>query len=155
MKERKNKVLIIGIVCQAILIIWSLVKAILQLFNEEGPLLWWADFVPVAVLTLVLVLPVLLLVRNMKNKMGETLPILSAVASGIVFLSVMASLFTAAIPNQLILNELGLANVYISLVINFVLNGGLVFIIGCAFLMIGSMLSLPPKATSKVRKSRK
>ena len=58
------------------------------------------------------------------------------------------SLVIPTIPQYIIYSELGLIDTYFTVIIGFLANGGLLFIVGYLSLIIGSVLSLPKRKTS-------
>ena len=147
MKKGKNIALLIGIVCVVAVALWQLIKSIfnyLSILNEGGFkyfIVW--DIVPTVIIFLFLIIPVVLLMRNDKNKTGKLLPIVSIIINGIIFLWVLFFSFTPAIPQYLIYSKLGLIDTYFTVIVEFFESGGLLFVIGYASLIVGSLLSLP------------
>ena len=91
---------------------------------------------------LLMLAPVLLFIRNLKNKTGKALPIISVIINCIILSLRLFSLFTPAIPQYIIYNKLGLIDTYFVIFISFLSEGGFLFIFGCLSLIIGSVLSL-------------
>ncbi len=153
MKEKKNRTLLIGIMCQAAVIVLLLVKLMVQLINDESKngilLLLFGEILPIVILFAALLFPIILLSRNRKNQPGEILPLLSIAANGLVFVWTVASLFMTTYPQYLLLGELGLTKVYLSVVLEFFKNGGLLFIVGIGFVILGSLFSFPAKKSKE------
>ncbi|MGN0493338.1 MAG: hypothetical protein ACI4F7_06795, partial [Acutalibacteraceae bacterium] len=95
--------------------------------------------------------PVLLLIRNLKNKIGKILPIVSIINCVILFCIIS----TPAVPQYIIYSKLGLVNIYLTVIMGFLKNGGFLFIIGNLSLITGSILSLPKKERNKADTSAK
>lgn len=151
MREKKNKTLLIGLICQGAVIVWLVVTAVLRLLAAQstgetgGSVLM--EVIAAAVLLLSLVPSIGLLARNLKQKStGELLPVLSIAASGLVLALVLYALVSTTLPQYLLLNQLSLVKIYVEIMLDFFLNGGLLFIVGSLFLVLGGFFSLPPKA---------
>ena len=151
MREKKNKTLLIGLICQGAVIVWLVVTAVLRLLAAQstgetgGSVLM--EVIAAAVLLLSLVPSIGLLARNLKqNSTGELLPVLSIAASGLVLALVLYALVSTTLPQYLLLNQLSLVKIYVEIMLDFFLNGGLLFIVGSLFLVLGGFFSLPPKA---------
>lgn len=151
MREKKNKTLLIGLICQGAVIVWLVVTAVLRLLaaqsTGETGVSVLMEVIAAAVLLLSLVPSIGLLARNLKQKStGELLPVLSIAASGLVLALVLYALVSTTLPQYLLLNQLSLVKIYVEIMLDFFLNGGLLFIVGSLFLVLGGFFSLPPKA---------
>ncbi len=147
MKRGKNITLLVGIACVSTVVVWQVIKTIFHYFsilNEDGfkYFISW-DVLPIAIIFLLMIFPIVLLIRNLKNKTGKALPIISIIINGAVLLWVLFLSFTPTIPQYLIYSKLGIIDTYFSVVLRFFENGGLLFIVGYAALSIGSFLSFP------------
>ena len=83
--------------------------------------------------------------KNLKNKTGTLLPIISIIINSTVLLWVLFLSFTPAIPQYLIYSKLGLIDTYFTVIMRFLESGGLLLVIGHVALIVGSFLSLPKK----------
>ncbi len=148
MREKKNKTLLIGLICQGAVIVWLVVTAVLRLLAAQSTgSSVLMEVIAAAVLLLSLVPSIVLLARNLKQKTtGELLPVLSIAASGLVLALVLYALVSTTLPQYLLLNQLSLVKIYVEIMLDFFLNGGLLFIVGSLFLVLGGFFSLPPKA---------
>lgn len=147
MKKGKNITLLVGIACVSAVVIWQVIKTIFHYFsilNEDGFKYFIAgDISPIVIMFLLLIIPVSLLAKNLKNKTGKVLPIVSIIVNCVALLWVLFFSFTPAIPQYLILSKLGIIDTYLVFIVNFLKSGGLLFVIGYATLIIGSFLSFP------------
>ncbi|MBQ8551101.1 MAG: hypothetical protein IJ426_07175 [Clostridia bacterium] len=149
MKKGKNITLLVGIACVSAVVIWQVIKTIFHYFsflNEDGFKYFIAgDISPIVIMFLLLIIPVSLLARNLKNKTGTLLPIISIIINSKVLLWVLFLSFTPAIPQYLIYSKLGLIDTYFTVIMRFLESGGLLLVIGHVALIVGSFLSLPKK----------
>lgn len=149
MKKGKNITLLVGIACVSAVVIWQVIKTIFHYFsilNEDGFKYFIAwDISPIVIMFLLLIIPVSLLAKNLKNKTRTLLPIISIIINSTVLLWVLFLLFTPAIPQYLIYSKLGLIDTYFTVIMRFLESGGLLLVIGHVALIVGSFLSLPKK----------
>ena len=149
MKKGKNITLLVGIACVSAVVIWQVIKTIFHYFsilNEDGFKYFIAwDISPIVIMFLLLIIPVSLLAKNLKNKTGTLLPIISIIINSTVLLWVLFLSFTPAIPQYLIYSKLGLIDTYFTVIMRFLESGGLLLVIGHVALIVGSFLSLPKK----------
>lgn len=149
MKKGKNITLLVGIACVSAVVIWQVIKTIFHYFsilNEDGFKYFIAwDISPIVIMFLLLIIPVSLLARNLKNKTGTLLPIISIIINSTVLLWVLFLSFTPAIPQYIIYSKLGLIDTYFTVIMGFLESGGLLLVIGHVALIVGSFLSLPKK----------
>lgn len=135
---------------------WSILNFVVHLFNNLSgnvfKYLFVSDVSPVIIMLLLMIFPVLLFVRNLKNKAGKALPIISIVINSAILFCVLFFSVTPAIPPYLIYSDLGLVDTYFSVIISFLANGGFLFIIGYLSLIIGSVLSMPKKERKRITK---
>ena len=152
MKRGENIALLIGIICNAISFLWSILSFVVHLFSmisgDELRYFFFGDVFPVIIMLSLMLFPVLLFVRNLKNKTGKTLPIISIIINCVILFSKIFSLVIPTIPQYIIYSELGLIDTYFTVIIGFLADGGLLFIVGYLSLIIGSVLSLPKRKTS-------
>ena len=153
MKKGKNITLLIGITCVFAVVLFQVIESIFHYFSildKEGfQYSITLDIAPIVIVFLLLIIPVILLIGNLKNKTGKVLPIISIIINCVVLLWVLFFSFTPAIPQYLILSKLQLIDIYLDIIVSFLKNGGLLFVIGYAALIIGSFLSLPKKKKQK------
>lgn len=146
MRKAKNIILLIGIICNSIILLWAVFTGVISLFHtSSGDSLRYIFFnviLPAIIMLLLMLAPVLLFIRNLKNKTGKALPIISVIINCIILSLRLFSLFTPAIPQYIIYNKLGLIDTYFVIFISFLSEGGFLFIFGCLSLIIGSVLSL-------------
>ncbi len=146
MKKGKNIALLIGIVCNSAVILWSMLKFVVTLFNtvsgNELKYCFFSYVFPVVIMLSLMIFPVLLLIRNLKNKAGKILPIVSIIINCAILLLLLFNSVTPAIPKYLIYSELTFIDTYFSIILSFLSNGGFLFIIGYLSLITGSVLSL-------------
>lgn len=149
MKKGKNITLLVGIACVSAVVIWQVIKTIFHYFsilNEDGFKYFIAwDISPIVIMFLLLIIPVSLLAKNLKNKTRTLLPIISIIINSTVLLWVLFLSFTPAIPQYLIYSKLGLIDTYFTVIMGFLESGGLLLVIGHVALIVGSFLSLPKK----------
>ncbi|MBR5222823.1 MAG: hypothetical protein IKV81_01485 [Clostridia bacterium] len=145
MKKAKNIVLLIGIICNLLYILLQIFKFVYHCITILPPInlkyFIIGDFVPILITIAILILPVILLIRNLKNKTGKVLPIISAMMCGVVSLLILFSLLTPAIPQYLIYSKLGLIDTYLTIILSFITNGGILVLAGFVLLIVGSVMS--------------
>ena len=151
MKKAKNIVLLIGVILNFLFILLQIFKFVYHCITILPPInlkyFIIGDFVPILITIAILILPVILLIRNLKNKTGKVLPIISAMMCGVVGLSILFSLLTPAIPQYLIYSKLGLIDTYLTIILSFITNGGILVLAGFVLLIVGSVMSIfKPKA---------
>ena len=149
MKKPKNIVLLIGIICVVAGATLQVIQAILRYFSissQEGLFHFLVlSTSPVAITLLLLVAPAILLARNVKHKTGKVLPMLSVILSCVSLFGVLLNI-SPKVPQYLIYNDLGMANLlYFTVIADFLKNGGLLHVIGCVALIVGGWLSFPKK----------
>lgn len=146
MKKGKNITLLIGIACVFTVVLLQVIESIFDYIfslNKENfqHIITW-DISPFVLLCLLLIIPVVLLVRNLKNKTGKLLPIISILTNCTALLWVLFLLFTPTIPQYLIISKPGLMDTYFTVIVQFLKSGGLLFFVGYTLLIFGSFLSL-------------
>ena len=153
MKKGKNITLLIGIACAFAYVLFLVIQATFyygSIVDKLGYLSAITSYIlPFVIAVALLVFPTVLLVRNLKNKTGKVLPIVSAIINCLTLFGGLYFSFVPAIPNYLILNELGLIDIYSQMIVNFLKNGGILLITGYVLLIIGSFLSFPKKKKQK------
>ncbi len=146
MKKGKNLTLLIGICCILSVIVWQIALFVFNYFAFPNAYNFKSLILsPMAIIFLLLIVPTVLLVRNLQNKTGKALAIISVVMNIVCPLWLFFNSLNVNVPQYLIYNELGIANVYLTLFVGFLKNGGLLYIIGYMLIIIGSFLSLPSK----------
>lgn len=149
MKKGKNITLLVGIAFVSAVVIWQVIKTIFHYFsilNEDGFKYFIAwDISPIVIMFLLLIIPVSLLAKNLKNKTRTLLPIISIIINSTVLLWVLFLSFTPAIPQYIIYSKLGLMDTYFTVIMRFLESDGLLLVIGHVALIVGSFLSLPKK----------
>ena len=150
MKKAKNIVLLIGIICNLLYILLRLAGFVYQCFTILPQ--WGIDNLKYSIYnyfypSLITIALMVLLIRNRKNKTGKVLPIISAMMCGVGSLSILFSLLTPAIPQYLIYSKLGLIDTYLTIILSFITNGGILVFAGFILLIVGSVMSIfKPKA---------
>ena len=148
MKKSKNIVLLVGILCMAVVFLWSIIRFLGNLSGAPDSngvtFLLFNDLYPALCLLLLMVLPILLLVRNLKDKGGKVLPILSIAVNSLLLVFGLFSLVTPAIPQYIVFSKLGLVDTYFTIVFSYLAGGG-PLLVGYLLTIVGSVLSLPKK----------
>lgn len=157
MKKAKNILLLTGIISCAIYFVWSLVRVVIDLSlvqDENGVIFVLANqLFPALFWTLLLIFPVLLLVRNLQEKDGKVMPILSTSVYAAILAVWFFTALTPAIPQYLIFSKIGLVDTYFIHVLIYMGEGGWLLFAGMAGVFIGSILSLP-KRNKKVEETQ-
>lgn len=153
MKKGKNITLLIGIACAFAYVLFLVIQATFyygSISYKLGYLSTITSYIlPFVIAVALLVFPTVLFVRNLKNKTGKVLPIVSAIISCVALFRGLYFYVVPAIPHYLILIELGLIDTCLQMIVNFLKNGGILFITGYVLLIIGSFLSFPKKKKQK------
>ena len=149
MKKAKNIILLSGIIFNLLYIVLQLfrfvydcVTVVLKFGFDNLRYFVYNDFFPSLITIALMILPVLLLISNLKNKAGKVLPIISAVMCGAIALVMVFSFVTPAIPQYLIYSKLGLVDTYFTIILHFITSGGILLFTGFALLTVGSIMSL-------------
>ena len=149
MKKGKNITLLVGVCCVLTAVMLQMIESVIQYIStlamDGAHRVHIGDVLSIVIIVLLLIIPIALLVRNIKNIAGKWLPIVSIITNGITLLGLLFFLLTPVVPQYIIYSRLGLINTYITVFIRFLENGGLLFILGYTSLIIGSALSLPNK----------
>ncbi len=152
MKKTKNVILLIGISCVLSALIWQVIMSFSSFPDIDGAewLKIWAKAILLSsVGVLAFFVSVFLLICNLKNKTGKVLPIISIILNGAVLFYNIANLFVIPnIPQYLIVNDMGLLNLYLTQLLSFLKNGALLSTAGYVLLLVGSALSLSKKQRS-------
>ena len=153
MKKGKNITLLIGVACVFVVAVWQVIEFVfnnLPIIKEDSFKSYIVlDISPIVIVFLLLVIPVVLLVQNLENKTGKVLPIVSIIVNCVALFGVLFLSFTPTIPEYLIYNKLEMKDLYFTVILRFLENGGLLFVIGYAALIIGSFLSFPKNNPQK------
>ncbi len=147
MKKTKNIILLSGLICNSVIISWFLFKFVMQLFDtESGSSLFLYSFysalLPLIEILILTVAPLLLFIRNLKNKTGKVLPIISLTTNGAVLSFAVLFMLTPTILIYLIYSKLGIIDTYFLSVRGSLLEAKELFVSGCLLLITGSILSL-------------
>ena len=157
MKKVKNILLLSGTACCAIYFVWSLVRVVIDLslvrYDNGVPFVLANQVYPALFWTLLLIFPVLLLVRNLKEKDGKVMPILSTSVYAAILAVWFFTALTPAIPQYLVFSKIGLVDTYFIHVLKYMGEGGWLLFAGIAGVFIGSILSLP-KRNKKVEETQ-
>ena len=149
MKKSNNILLLVGIISCAVYFVWSIVRALIEIFCAQDAhqvMFVQADVLyPALVWLLLLVPPVLLLIFNLKGKDGKTTPILSMTVCAIILVVWLFTALTPAIPQYLVFSKVGLLDTYFVHVLKFMGEGGWLLFDGYVCVLIGSILSLPKR----------
>ncbi len=147
MKKTKNILLLVGIIPIIIYLSTSayglLVNGI-QLFSDYHLTLMLSN---ILFAILVLVLPLILLVRNLKGKSGNAVAIICIIASAAYIVRSLSLVFRS-LPNYIVLSELGLIENYLTVILSYIKNGGLITILGQVAVIIGSAISIGKEKTA-------
>ena len=151
MKKAKNIVLLIGIICNLLYILLQIFNFVYHCITSLPPInlkyFIIGDFVPILITIAILILPAILLIRNLKNKTGKVLPIISSVTVGFMGLLMLFSWMIPTIPQYLIYSKLGLIDTYFIILLNHFTSGGILVFAGFILLTVGSVMSIfKPKA---------
>ena len=147
MKKTKNILLLVGIIPVFIYlstIAYGLLVNAIQLFSDYHLTLMLSN---ILFAILVLVLPLILLVRNLKGKSGKAVAIICIIASAAYIVRSLSLVFRS-LPNYIVLSELGLIENYLTVILSYIKNGGLITILGQVAVIIGSAISVEKTATT-------
>ncbi|MBQ8740646.1 MAG: hypothetical protein IJY79_03750 [Clostridia bacterium] len=145
MKKAKNILLLTGICLYVIYVLVDVFVKPPQVNLESmagvGSLL---NIILLCVLSIILLVgfPIVLLCLNLKNTQNRALNKI------VVALSIISSVFTIVspfmnhYPKYLLMNELGLINIYLCGFLNFLLDGGILCFVGAILILIGAILSI-------------
>ena len=150
MKKSKNVTLVIGMACIVSIIPWSVVRSVIFISGVIDPAQGMRFFINNTLIVslaavLLLILPTILFVRNIKNKSVKWSPIASTVITSTFLcyeLYTTINAFRQLYPAFLIVNEAAMRRVHLEQLMHIVKSGQLLLFIGSIFIIIGSVLSL-------------
>lgn len=150
MKKNKNITLLIGMACIASIVPWSLVRSIIYIFNDLESSVWVRFFVNNTLIVsltapVLLILPTIVFVRNIKHQSIRWSSIASVVINGAFLcyeLYITINAFRQLHPAFLIVNDAAMRRVHLDQLMHIVKSGQLLLIIGCIFVIVGSSLFL-------------
>ncbi|MBE6750536.1 MAG: hypothetical protein E7560_05175 [Ruminococcaceae bacterium] len=140
MKNAKNICLLIGIVLNLVIIIRNIIFFVYSIIENPNPKPIQNTLIIVTSILLTAI-PIVLFVRNLKNKSGKALPIICIIINAGYILDILYSVFIISVPQYLTISKVGLLDTYLTVIMNFITNGGILVVIGCVLLIIGSVLS--------------
>lgn len=146
MKKTKNILLLVGIIPIIIYLstsAYGLLANGIQLFSDYHLTLM---LINILFAILVLVLPLILLVRNLKGKSSKAVAIICIIAS-VAYIVRDLSLVFRSLPKYVVLSELGLIENYLTVILSYIKNGGLIKILGQVAVIIGSAISIGKEKT--------
>lgn len=137
MKKAKNILLAIGIILYIVDIFLNLIVS--TPWNANSKFLLYSIFVSCASTAVFCILPVLLLILNLKNKYNKVFVITVAILSILIAVYHLIDPYLTAIPEYLIFSKLGLIDTIWVYVFT---RGGILRLIGSIMITIGAILSL-------------
>ena len=150
MKKAKNITLLTGIICSVILVIWTILGVSVAVYYNfrAHPFSEWSkhyfnEVIPPLFVLLLNILPVVLLIRNLKGKQGTVLPILSIVVNAAVLLFGLHFEIINSLADYRIYIYLGYIDSWTDFIWPFIKNGGALFIVGYTLMIVGSSMSFP------------
>ena len=154
MKKAKNILLFIGIIFNLGYIAMQLFKFIYHCLtvlpdNDTSNIEYFliSDSLPILMLIILIALPAILLILNLKNKSGRVLPIISAVSCGLFVFLTLFGMVTPVIPQYLIYSKLSVIDTYWTYIVSYIINGGIFQLVGFSAFTVGSIMSaIKPKA---------
>ena len=149
MKKAKNILLLVANTYFAIYFVQAMVRFFINLSSaqDENQVLFIVanQLYPALGLLLLLALPVWVLIRNLKEKEGKAIPILTIMVYSVLLAQWLFTAFAPAVFQYLVYIKLGLVDTYVIHVMFFLGEGGWWFLAGYLCVMIGSVLSLPKR----------
>lgn len=148
MRKGKNTTLLIGIALVVATVLWRVIRAFCSYSNISDTSSFYAtsEIVPASILLISMVLPIVLLVQNLKNKSNKGLVIASLAMNSVLLLGslvMLISLFIAMIPEFLIYSKINLFDTMVPTLGCYILHSGIPFLLlGYLLLTVGSLLSL-------------
>lgn len=150
MKKAKNITLLTGIICGVISAIWTILNLSVAVYYNfrAHPFSEWSkhyfnEVIPPLFVLLLNILPVVLLVRNLKGKQGIVLPILSiAVNAAVLLLGLHFEIINSLVDYRIYI-YLGYIDSWTELIWPFIKNGGVLFVVGYTLMIVGSSMSFP------------
>ena len=88
------------------------------------------------------VCPAFLLAKNLRHKGGNVLPIATIAITSLVMIVLLISSLANTIPQYLIMSSVGVIDTYLTLVVSFLENGGLCYLLGGGCVIVGCILTL-------------
>ncbi len=148
MRKAKNIILLIGIIFNFLYIFWQLANFVYQciesLLHTGSDILQYYIyfcFYPSLITIALMLLPVLLLILNLKNKVGKVLPVISAVMCGASALLMVFYFITPSIMQYLVYCKLEIIDSYLMCLIYYIKDGGILLFTGFLLLTVGSIMS--------------
>ena len=133
----------------ALYVLALLMNVALLVFNSSAfMLVSGARYVLNSILFIVLelcvasVCPALLLVNNLRGKVGKVLPIVTIVITVIVMALALISALPMPIPQYLMISALGLIDTYGVMLFHYLANGGLCYLLGGGCVIVGCIITL-------------
>ena len=150
MKKAKNITLLTGIICSVLLVIWTILGVSVAVYYNfrahafsEWSKHYFNEVIPPLFVLLLNILPVVLLVRNLKGKQGIVLPILSIVVNAAVLLFGLHFEIINSLVDYKIYIYLGYIDSWTDFIWPFIRNGGVLFVVGYTLMIVGSSMSFP------------
>lgn len=143
MKNAKNMTLFIGVICNLVVVVWTVIRLFVGAFiNASGAeeiKLYASDVLFCLPIVLAIIVSVVVLMRNLKNKTQRGFPVVSIIMNAAALLLVLLSVISV-LPQYAIYAHLGHINTIILGILK-----RLLLATGCVLSMIGSGLSLPKR----------
>ena len=144
MKRGKNILLLIGIVCTGIVLLLNIGRFFISALNGVSDFYLALIGINVLLYALWMLFPSILLLRNLRNKRSIMIATISIIVS-VAYLLKDISALISLLPNYLLLSKLGLIDTYLTVILSYIKNSGLVVSLGQILIIIGSVLSLRKK----------
>ena len=144
MKRGKNILLLIGIVCTGIVLLLNIGRFFTSALNGVSDFYLALIGINVLLYALWMLFPSILLLRNLRNKRSIMIATISIIVS-VAYLLKDISALISLLPNYLLLSKLGLIDTYLTVILSYIKNSGLVVSLGQILIIIGSVLSLRKK----------
>ena len=147
MKKAKNIILLIGVVVIVLSSAFLTYNffSLLDFTSMDAEHNFYSYQLPMTIISAFLVLPILLFVRNLMEKTGKVLPVVSIVVNSIILILMVVFSFVSAVANFIIVSEVGLTEDGVGYLFNFLSNGTFLIVSGLALVIVGSALSLVKK----------
>ncbi len=146
MRKAKNIILLSGIILILLFVQLKLLVFVKDIISFYPVTNWGylisGDLSPLLIVSAILILPIILLVRNLKNKTGRVLPIISLTTVGLMGLFMLLCNASVSIPNYLIYTKLSLINTYYAVLLNFFRTGGFLMLLGLIAIVVASAMSI-------------
>ena len=144
MKRGKNILLLIGIVWTGIVLLLNIGRFFISALNGVSDFYLALIGINVLLYALWMLFPSILLLRNLRNKRSIMIATISIIVS-VAYLLKDISALISLLPNYLLLSKLGLIDTYLTVILSYIKNSGLVVSLGQILIIIGSVLSLRKK----------